>query len=391
MRTITTVLLAYILLLGIPQSRADTDPYQQLAQEFEPLFQNRLQAAGVPGGAFAIVNRDGIQHIGTFGHTDLTRSQKVDENTLFRLASVSKTFAGTLAGLVVHEGDVSWDEQVYKYAPDFRLKEGTWRIRLGHVLGQTSGLISHAYDHLIEEDRPLSYIHRKFNQLSLNCLPGKCYGYQNVAFSLVQPVLEQVTGLSYDELLEHRLFSPLEMQTASVGLEPFLASPNRAQPHVKRQGRWQAVPVLPTYYRIAPAAGVNASARDMGQWLTAMLGARPDVIPDAVLTDVTRPRIRTPRDLRRKFWRNHLKNAHYGLGWRIYDFEGEELVYHSGWVSGFRADAAFNRDRDVGIAILMNGEGTVISELTTTFLDRALDQLPMPMLADSGADGAGTQ
>ena len=388
MKTIMTVFLFFCFLQGNPQAQAEPDPYLQLAQEFEPLFQQRLKAAGVPGAAFAIVNREGIQHIGTFGHTDLTRSQPVNENTLFRLASVSKTFAGTLTGMVVHDGALSWDEQVYKYAPDFRLKEGTWRIRLSHILGQSSGLISHAFDHLIEEDRPLSYIHRKFNQLSLSCLPGNCYGYQNVAFSLVQPVLEKVTGQSYDQLLSNRIFQPLQMQTASVGLEPFLASPNRAQPHVKRSGRWQAVPVLPTYYRIAPAAGVNASARDMGQWLTAMLGAHPDVIPEAVLNDVTRPRIRTPRDLRRKFWRDHIRNAHYGLGWRVYDFEGEELVYHSGWVSGFRADAAFNRDRDVGIAILMNGEGTVISDLTTTFLDRALEQLPLPMLAASGSDGA---
>ena len=388
MRTITTAFLSCILWLAAPPVFAAGDPYQQLAQHFDPVFKSRLQSAGVPGGAYAIVSRDGIQHIGTFGHTDLTRSQPVDDNTLFRLASVSKTFAGTLAGMVVHEGNLSWDEQVYKYAPDFRLQEGTWRIRLSHILGQTSGLISHAYDHLIEEDRPLSYIHKKFNQLSLSCLPGKCYGYQNVAFSLVQPMLEQVTGQSYGELLDNRLFTPLQMQTASVGLEPFLASPNRAQPHVKRNGRWKPVPVLPTYYRIAPAAGVNASARDMGHWLTAMLGARPDVIPEAVLEDVTRPRIRTPRDLRRKHWRDHLRNAHYGLGWRIYDFEGEELVYHSGWVSGFRADAAFNRDRNIGIAILMNGEGTVISELTTTFLERALDQLPPPILASSTTEGS---
>ena len=74
----------------------------------------------------------------------------------------------------------------------------------------------------------------------------------------------------------------------------------------------------------------------------------------------------------RKQWKTMLSDAHYGLGWRIYQLGGERLVYHGGWVSGFRADVAFSLQRDIGIVVLLNAESSGISELTTRFWQMAL-------------------
>src|SRR3546814_4558905 len=69
------------------------------------------------------------------------------------------------------------------------------------------------------------------------------------------------------------------MDDASYGLEGIEASPSWARPHVRAGGGWRSLTPKPTYYRVAPAAGVNASASDMAQWLVAQTGHRPDVLP----------------------------------------------------------------------------------------------------------------
>jgi len=177
-------------------------------------------------------------------------------------------------------------------------------------------------------------------------------------------------------LMNEKIFEPLNKRDSSVGNEPFINNPNHAKPHVKSRGRWRTVAVKPNYYRVAPAAGVNASVLDMGKWLMAQMGANPDVLPPNVVETVTRPRVYTARDKRRKYWRDIISDAHYGLGWRIYRIGDEQIAYHSGWVSGFRADIAWSNTHQVGLAVLMNVESSDISALSTAFWKMAFDGLP---------------
>ena len=174
------------------------------------------------------------------------------------------------------------------------------------------------------------------------CEPGKCYGYQNSVFSLVDPLVRKATSLDYGTLIEQRIFKPLDMTTASVGYEAFINNPNHAEPHARRNGQWKTVAVQPNYYRAAPAAGVNASILDMGKWLQAQLGSRPEILSPEMLGNLSKPRVKTRREMYRKQWQGILSDAHYGLGWRIYQLGDEQLIYHGGWVSGFRADVAFS-------------------------------------------------
>ncbi len=303
------------------------------------------------------------------------RSRPIDENTTFRVASVSKTFAAGLTALLIRDGKFSWEDPVTTYVPGFRINGDAGKVQIQHVLGQSTGLIPHAYDNLIEDGVSIERIQDQYRNLAYICSPGECYSYQNSIFSLIQPVIENTTRQSYADLMQDRIFRPLDMKTASVGYGPFINNPNHASPHVKSHDRWKTVTVKPNYYRVAPAAGVNASVTDMGKWLTAQMGGNPAVIdPDAVAW-LTRPRVKTVRDTHRKFWRDMISDAHYGLGWRVYQLGSHEIIYHSGWVSGYRADIAWSEEHKIGIAILMNVEDNSISELTTTFWQMAFDML----------------
>jgi beta-lactamase class C len=350
--------------LAVP---VDAAGRQALADEYAEWFQAEFLLEDLVGGGFAIVSRDGIVRTGSFGYTDTSHKQKVDENTVFRIASVSKTFAAGLTAQLVQDGSIRWDDPVTRYVPGFRVRGETSLIRIQDLLGQSSGLISHAYDNLIEDGVPTEQIYQRLAELSYTCTPGTCYSYQNSVFSLIEPVVEKVTGDSYAHLVEQRIFKPLGMQTASVGLEPFLANSNRAQPHVKGSKRWLTVKVLPNYYRVAPAAGVNASINDMGKWLAAQLGANPAVVKPEVTGELVAPRVRTPRELHRREWDQMLTDAHYGLGWRVYQMGDRQIAYHSGWVSGYRADIAYSPQDGIGITVLLNAESNSINRLTTQF------------------------
>ena len=120
---------------------------------------------------------------------------------------------------------------------------------------------------------------------------------------------------------------------------------------------------------------MNASALDMGKWLMAQLGSNPDVIRPETVEALTRPRVKTKRDIYRRHWKKLLTDAHYGLGWRIYQLGEHQIFYHSGWVSGFRADVAWSQEHNLGFAILINAETNTINELTTTFWEMTFASL----------------
>lgn len=376
-----TLLVALALSVSLftccPLRAMESAAEQSLAAEFDGWFRQRASEERLVGAAFAIVSRDRVVRIGTHGHTDTSRKRAIDADTAFRVASVSKTFTAGLVAQLVAEGRFRWDDPVVEYVPDFRIKGDTSQIRIEHLLGQSSGLIPHAYDNLIEDGVPVDQIRLRLAELAPRCTPGSCYSYQNTVFSLIGPVVERAAADSYANLVERRIFRPLRMDHASVGYERFLATSNRAEPHVKRKGEWTQVDVLPNYYSVAPAAGVNASTLDMAKWLMAQLGANPQVVRPEAVESLIAPRVRTPRDLYRKEWKRILTDAHYGLGWRVYQLGDERIAYHSGWVSGYRADVAWSPLHGLGIAVLMNVEGSSINALTTRFWELAFEKLAL--------------
>ncbi len=361
--------LSIATLLPNTAAFASTSEYKDLADNFKHNFHSKMKANKVPGGAFVIVEGDTILKLSTYGKRTKGGSKNVNSETVFRLASVSKTFAGTLASMLVQEHKLDWKQPVISYIPEFDLadKQAAKQINLGHIIGHSTGLWPNSYDNLINANVKMPKIISKFDELTPMCSPGVCYGYQNVAFSFIQTAIETQTHQDYAELLQRRIFTPLKMGTASVGYDAFQNTKNRAEPHVKTKSGFKKVKVKANYYQLAPAAGVNASISDMSKWLMANLGQNPSVISESVLKDVTTPGIKTTRELRRRDWRAYLDSAHYGKGWRVYEFEGRPLIYHAGWVAGYVAEISYSPELNIGMAMLLNGESRVIAKLSSQY------------------------
>lgn len=368
--------LAALLLCAAPVFAAP--PLEQYLQQFDQDFRQSLAKSKIPGGVYVVVKGDQIVRIGTYGVRELGTKAKVDENTIFRLASVSKTFAAGLATQIEHEGKFNWQDKATQYVPGFSFRSPamTNQLKVEHMLAQNSGLAANAFDDLIENDMTPEQILPRFAKINPRCAPGKCYGYQNVLFSMISTVLKKTTGVSYEQLLEQRIFKPLQMNTASVGYSGFLANKNRAMPHVGSRKGWVEAKVVPTYYRLNPAAGVNASARDMGKWLIARLGHRPDVLSIAAINDLHTPRVQTSDNLMGRTFGPYVSDAYYSLGLRIYRFGGHTLYHHGGLVKGYRTDLSYSLDKDLGIVVLVNAQSNVVAELASDFWATMLDAKP---------------
>jgi beta-lactamase class C len=321
----------------------------------------------VPGLAFVMVAPDKETRFEFYGKTEKSGTA-IDKETVFRLASVSKTFTAVFMAQQVRDKKLTWKNSLQELLPDYTFDNfSDTPILLQHIIGQSTGFIPNAYDNLIEANYKLPRVLKHLEKLDSLCKPGICYTYQNTFFGVLEEYY-RLQKTSFAKELTDNIITPLNMPTASVGKKALMASEKWAKPHAAiDKNKWVSVRVKNNYYKYSPAAGVNASAADMEIWLKAMLLEYPDVIDQSMIDTLIKTRVKTKRELYRREWRKQLKDAHYGLGWRIYNMDDIEIIYHGGWVQGYRADVAFSPELGVGYALLMNAESNLINEITATF------------------------
>ena len=368
------------------------------AKKIEALAQRLVTEKNLPGLAVAIVQDGQVLSANGYGRTDSRGGSAVMPYTVFRLASLSKGFAGTLSGQLVEEGAMSWDSPIINQLPAFKLADytGGSKVSVRDVLSHRVGLRDHSFDSALAGDQPYALIAERLSDAPMTCSPGDCYGYQNIAFSLISDLTFAATGDFYPQQVEKRIFAPLGMGNASFGLDGLMGSASWAKPHIRGKGGWQSVTPNENYYKIPPAAGVNASIQDMVQWLRAQTGHRPDVLSKEVLSQIHAKQVPTPGEIRSSGWRSErLNEAYYGLGWRVMNYSGRTMIFHGGAVRGFRGLIAFLPDQDLGIVILWNSESAIPSSLMPTLFDAALGLPPRnwlgleemgPVMDESGVE-----
>jgi beta-lactamase class C len=335
-------------------------------------LQQRHEVAGL---ATAVVYGDKVIYEHTSGYADAATGSKVTPTTVFRLASLSKAFATATAGLLIDDGRFSWNTKLIDVLPFFKLKDAqaSSAATVGDILGQRIGLPRNTYDNLLEDNVPYEELVRKLDEVDLTCDVGQCYGYQNVAFSLIGDVIYAETGDFYYHQVDKRLFFPLGMHSASYGRAALEANKNWAHPHRKRRDGWVPYEPREAYYRVAPAAGVNASLRDMEKWLVAQMGGRPDVLSPALLKVLHAPGVATPSELHSTPWRRaRLTSANYALGWRVFTYAGQTMIFHAGAVESYRTLIAFFPKYRFGVVMLRDSPGLTPAAVVPMLFDSVL-------------------
>jgi beta-lactamase class C len=326
----------------------------------------------VPGSAVVVVVNGEVVLQKTWGVREAGERLPITPYTVFRIASISKTFASAAASILIEESPLSWQSPVVNSVKHLQFKRGDYgrQINLEHLMSQTTGLMPHAYTNLVEDNMPYERILKRLNRVEFVCEPGDCYGYQNVVFSLVGDVVEAETGIAYPNYVQEKIFKPLNMHRASFGRDAFLTDGNHAKPHIWTGRDWRPTRTTHHYYRIPPAAGVNASIDDMRAWLLAQLGQTPMVLNEKMLNELQRGVVSTTRQQAHYRWRRGIQNVGYGLGWRVFDYKDNQgFVQHGGYVRGMRSEMVFNRQLQTGLVFLTNSEPRNLGEVVFDFLD----------------------
>lgn len=348
--------------------------YNYDLSEFVDWMESASRKKNIPGVALAIVSKEGIMLMQTWGVRSMETGKPVNTDSVFRIASISKTFAGAAASLLVEQNYQSWNTKLIDVFPSMRLgtKRSSQGITLQHLLSHSTGLMPHSYSNLLDDGVSYGHIKPSFPKIPTVCQPGECYGYQNVVFSIIADVVEESTGDSYEQYIYEQIFKPLGMVTASIGMEAFAESEYATAPHRQLRGSWRTTTNNPAYYSVAPASGINASIFDMSMWLRANLGAFPEVISPELLSHMHEPIIATPKGNYFNRW-SGLEKAYYATGWRVFDYKGQRVIHHGGGVRGYRSEIAFVPEANIGFVLLFNAGSNLANDIVPAFLDNLTD------------------
>ncbi len=342
------------IILPKAQAHLPTEPgdwhgkidYRHLDQQFAALAA-RPEMAGL---AVAIVEDGELRFVSTYGVTDKQSGEPVTPQTVFRWASVSKGVAGSLAAKLAEEGKISLDAPLSRWRSSLRLPGGAeTQLTLAQLLSHRTGLTKNAYDSKLEDGEEPGLLRMQLAAAPMQCVPGTCHSYQNIAFDAASEILGQAAGTLYSDAVQKRLFRPLGMKSAQFGMTGLTGAKSWARPHRGDQVR----PLSESYWRVPAAAGVSSDIVDMSRWLRAQMGENKDVLSDNALALAHAPLVSTRRVYSGELARA-LGDASYGLGWRSFTYAGRHLVGHSGAVDGYRSTMIFDPVTRTGVAAMWN-------------------------------------
>jgi beta-lactamase class C len=346
-------------LAGLPERIGITVPALSPSKVDYARLDRRLQyLAGqdnMVGLAVGVVENGRIRFLKGYGTTIAGGDEPVTVDTVFRWASLSKGVAADMVAKLAEEEKLSLQDPVARWSASLRLPGGNeQRATVANILSHQLGLFGHAHDSSLEDGRDDAELRASLGSLNAICPPGQCHAYQNVAYDAASEVVEKATGTTYQQAVREQLFLPLGMRSATLTRDGLVQADSWARPH--RGGKnSKPVEVTDSYYRVPAAGGVNSSIKDLTIWMLAQMGRDPDVLPRDVLETVQRPRVGTPGEkARMREFAERLKQADYGLGWRVYDYAGHTLVGHRGGVTGYRSLILFDPEKKSGVVALWN-------------------------------------
>jgi CubicO group peptidase (beta-lactamase class C family) len=337
------------------------------------LTHDLMRKTGVPGIAIAVVHDDKVVFLKGFGVRKTGMNERVDANTIFELASVSKPIGAAVIAGIVGRGGVNWNDPIRKYLPGFTLSDPyvTRTVTIADMYAHRSGLPDHAGD-LLED---LGYGRGAIlNRLSLEPLKRFriTYEYTNFGITAAAQAVASAQKTSWEQLSHDVLYAPLGMTSTSSRYSDYAKASNRAWLHVRIGSRWFA-----KYTRNAdaqsPAGGVSSSARDMAQWLRFEL-ANGKYDGKQVVDEKALLETRLPNLMSSPLASPNSRASFYGFGINVgYDEGGRLRLSHSGgFASGAATTVVLLPSAGLGIVVLTNGMPIGIPEaIAAEFMDIA--------------------
>lgn len=312
-----------------------------------------------PGMAVAVVRDTQIIYAKGFGWADVESRRPVTPETIFYIASTTKSFTGLAAAMLDEQGRIDLDAPLSRYLPTATLQEplSADSITLRALLSHTHG---------ISNDGPIvlrtAYTGEHTNDLLISLLAahppakgGRAYEYGNIGYNIAALAMDVALRESWRDVLQRMIFDPLGMTSTSAYVSRVPAE-RLAQPYGWEPTGFTRTPYGKADANMQAAGGLVTSATDMARWLEAHItGGIVDgrrVFSASAIGETHRRQATFSAN------RRGLSVNGYGFGWQIATFGGDTILNHGGGFTGFSTSMSFMPERRIGVVAMANASGT---------------------------------
>ncbi len=344
---------------------------KSIADDLDAFIRKAKSEYNVPGVAVAILDKDRVVLLKGYGIRRLGNPAAVDENTIFQLASNTKSFVAAALGTQVDEGKIRWDDTVARHLPGFALKDPypSYYATIRDLLAHRTGLPAFGGDLLGN----LGYNRAAIQDRVRFIEPGSSFrekaAYSNIGYFLAGQGLGKTAGTSWEEVVRHRLLDPLGMKRS--GFSEKLDDANVAAAHASIADKLQVIP-WDKDVALGAAGAMTSSAADMVPWMQMQLSGGT-YKGHAILHPETVQEMHLPSMVARASFSelppiDSTSGFSYGLGWGVYHYKGHMVVEKGGALDGVRTLVTLVPDLKLGITVLANLNMTVLPEAIRAYV-----------------------
>jgi CubicO group peptidase (beta-lactamase class C family) len=352
-------------------------PAASAESRIDSIIEHALKSWRAPGAAIGIVRDDRIIYLRGHGIRQVGNSDPVTPDTIFPLASCTKGFTTLALAMLVDQGKMHWQDPVRKHVPYFHLADpvADADARIEDLITHRIGLARNDYLwYRSPWDR--REIIRRIGLIPPAHPFRTAFEYQTTMFAVAGCAVEAASGTSWQAFVQDHITRPLGMKAVGF-LPPDNPDLRYAMPH--REDATGAIHVIPWYpmKEADPAGSINASARDLCQWLRFHLGDGTfdgnRLVSKGNFDAPHQPHMVIPKT-GIAYWMNpETIQLAYGYGWVVQDYHGHRQISHAGYIDGFRAHLTMLPDDHLGIVLLNNLDGTMMNlALSNSLVDELL-------------------
>jgi CubicO group peptidase (beta-lactamase class C family) len=376
------VLVLLVLALAVP-AHAQSAPLEG----FDAYVERTMKTFNVPGVAVAIVKDGKVVHAKGYGVRKVGEAARVDERTLFGIASNTKAFTTAALAMLAEEGKLSWDDPVVSHLPEFQMHDPyvTREMRIRDLVTHRSGLGLGAGDLLVfpETTYTRDEIVRRIRHLRPVSSFRTKYDYDNLLYLVAGQIIPAVTGKSWDDFVRERILVPLGMTDTATTIAALHGGTNVAAPHSVVDGSLRAIRAQ-GIDNAGPAASINSSVADLAKWMIVQLdagsltslkpGSEARLFSAASSREMWTPQTILPlADPPPGFEAMRSNFAAYGLGWVLNEYHGHKVASHTGGLSGYVSKTTLIPGMKIGVVVLTNQEeGAAFQAISLRAIDAML-------------------
>ncbi len=347
--------------------------------EIDALAERTLKTFDVPGIAVAVVKDGKVIHAKGYGVRSLNTKQKVDENTLFGIASNSKAFTSAALGMLIDEKKLTWDTKVNEIIPEFKMYNPyvTEEFTVRDLLTHRSGLGLGAGDLMFWPDQNNFTLKDIIHNLRyLKPVSGfrTKYDYDNLLYIVAGEVVTRVSGMPWENFIETRILKPLGMNATAASYKRLKDNSNVIDPHAPVEGTVKVI--RRDWSEVANAAGgIYSNITDMSKWIIMQMdngkyGDGKQLFSEEVHEDMWTPQTIIPVRGTNSY-NTHFSS--YGLGWGLTDVKGYKQATHTGGLAGIVTQVTLLPELKLGIIVFTNQQsGAAFTSITNTIKDSYL-------------------